>query len=166
MEGIPEGTIIGPVLEVHIVKILDGYGIEIAIPSLVKPANTFYALLSLETKRFANENHDHKEELRSSNELLTAERGSNRNKETCANPPSNPMGDSWFKETFIPRGKRKWITIDANPSPRSGLPTKASKMVTKMVRHHDQDEREQDGSCHWKTVKWVLLKVFAQEGAE
>ena len=28
----PEGTIIGPVLEVHIVKILDGCGIEVANP--------------------------------------------------------------------------------------------------------------------------------------
>ena len=33
-------TTIGPVLEVRIVKILEDYGIEIAIPSIAKPANT------------------------------------------------------------------------------------------------------------------------------
>ena len=41
-----------------------------------------------------------------------------------------------------------------------------SKMVPKMVRHHDQDEREQDGSYHWDTVRSVLLRAFARYGAE
>ena len=35
-----------------------------------------------------------------------------------------------------------------------------------MLRHYDQDEREQDGSYHWETVKSVLLQVFALEGAQ
>ena len=76
-------------------------------------------------------------------------------------PSQQSLGDSLFKKTVIPRGDRKWITIDANPSPRSGLPTKVSKMVTKMVRHCDKDECEQDGSCHWETVKSLLLRDFA-----
>ena len=130
--AIPEGTITGPVLEVQIVKIIDGYGKEIAIPSTVNPSNTSYVVISRETERCVKEIHDHKEELRSSNELLTAERGSNSSqetgalnsiKETWASFPSNPVGDSLFKKTVIPWGERKWITIDANPSPRSGLLT-------------------------------------------
>ena len=131
-------------------------------------------MISTETERFVHEIHDHEEELRSSNELLTAERGSNRSEETCAlnsiketsaNPLSNPIIGYLFKKkkTVIPKGERKLITVAANPSPRSGLPTKVSKMVTKMVRHYDQDEREQDGSYHWETVKSLLLKEFAQE---
>ena len=102
-----------------------------------------------------NEIHDHKEELRSSYKLLTAfqtsermephgeEGGSNSSKETspnsikeaCASLPSNPISDSLFKKTVIPRGERKWITIDANPSPRKGLPAQVSKIITKLVRH-------------------------------
>ena len=70
--AIPEGTFIGPVLEVQIVKILDGYGIEIAIPSIVNPANTSYVVISRETERYVNDIHAHPE-LRSSDELLTAE---------------------------------------------------------------------------------------------
>ena len=110
-----EGTIIGPVLEVQIVKILDGYGIEIAIPSIDNPVNTSYVVISTETQRFLNETHDHKD-LRSSDELLTAERGSNGSKETCApnssndtaaSPPSNPFGGSLLKRTVIPGGERK-----------------------------------------------------------
>ena len=98
IRAILEGTIIGPVLEVQIVKILVGYGIEIAIPSIVKLANTFYVVKSRETERFVNETHDHKEGLRSRNELLTAERGSNSVKETCASSPSNLVGDSLIKK--------------------------------------------------------------------
>ena len=44
------------------------------------------------------------------------------------------------KRSFL-EVNEKMITIDANPSPRRGLPTE----VSRMVRHCDQDEREQDG---------------------
>ena len=58
------------------------------------------------TKRFVNEIHDHKEELRSSNELLTAfqkserkglhgeERGTSSTKETCASPSQHSASKS------------------------------------------------------------------------
>ena len=39
LSAIPEGTTIGPVQEVHVVKKLDGYGKEVAIQSI---ANTEY----------------------------------------------------------------------------------------------------------------------------
>ena len=76
LAAIPEGIIIGPVLEVHIVKILDEYGMEVAIPPMTNPTYTFYFAVSLETERFLNEIHDHKEEFRSSNKLLTELQGS------------------------------------------------------------------------------------------
>ena len=38
-------------------------------------------------------------------------------------------------------------------------------MVTKMVRHHDQEEREQERSYHWDTVRSVLLKAVATNRA-
>ena len=69
---IPEGTILGPVVEVHIVKILDEYGKEVAFPSICRPKDTSCVVISIETERFVNEIHDHKQELRSSNELLAA----------------------------------------------------------------------------------------------
>ena len=45
---------------------------------------------------------------------------------------------------------------DEPSSKKKKKPTQVSKMVTKMVRHYDQDEREQDGR---------LLRGFAQERA-
>ena len=73
-------------------KILDGFGIEDALPSIVNPANTSYVVISRETERFVNEIHDHKEELRSSNELFTAERESNSSQETGA---LNSIKETW-----------------------------------------------------------------------
>ena len=40
-----------------------------------------------------------------------------------------------------------------------------SKMITKMVRDCDQDERQKDGSMHWDTIGPALLRAFAQQGA-
>ena len=42
----------------------------------------------------------------------------------------------------------------------------AVRKITKMVRHYDQDEREQDGSHHRETVRSLLLSAFAQDRAK
>ena len=47
--AIPAGTIIGPTSEVHIVKILDEYGLEVAIPSICSPGDVTYVVISGET---------------------------------------------------------------------------------------------------------------------
>ena len=51
-------------------KILDGYGIEVAVQSIANPEYTTYVVKSRVEERFVNEIHDHSQELRSSNELL------------------------------------------------------------------------------------------------
>ena len=50
--------------------LLDEYGFEVAIPSICKRGGTSYVVISREAERLVNEIHDHKEELRSSNELI------------------------------------------------------------------------------------------------
>ena len=138
-------------------------------------------MISTGTQRFVDEIHDHKKELRSSNELLTAfqksegkepcmEGGSNRIKEPMLLKATRKLARTLSailsvilcsKRLSFPQMKRKWIAVDANPSP-GGLPsTQVSMMVTKMIRHHDQDEREQEGSYHWDAVRPVLLKAPA-----
>ena len=62
LAAIPEGTTIGPVLEVHIVEILDGYGIEVAIQSFSNPENTSHVVIAREAERFVSEIHDHKQQ--------------------------------------------------------------------------------------------------------
>ena len=70
LASVPAGTIVGPVLEVHIVQIHDGYAFEVAIELICRPMDTSYVVISRETERFVNEIHDDKAEVPSSNELL------------------------------------------------------------------------------------------------
>ena len=69
--AIPGGTIIGRVIEVQIVKILDSYGIEIAIPSPNGSRRTSYVLISRWKSRFVDELHIPNAEFRPSAELLS-----------------------------------------------------------------------------------------------
>ena len=124
LSAIPEGTITGPVLEFHVVKTLEGYGIEVAIQSVANPEYTTYIGKSREEKRFVTEIHDHKQELTSSNELLANLHESGRNeekvtrshkvtwaapstKETSANPVILTPRASLFTERTIRANEKK-----------------------------------------------------------
>ena len=129
--------------------------------------NTSYVVKSRETDRFVNEFHDHKEELRSSNELLTdlqrsersephgEERGTNSIKETCAlesikktcaSPLSIPPAEaSPYTKRTIPTNERTWKVVHTHSPDGGNLATAVSKMVTQMVLHNDHDERQLDG---------------------
>ena len=54
LSAIPEGTIIGPVSEVHVAKILDWYCMNVAIQSIANPEYTTYVVISREEERFVN----------------------------------------------------------------------------------------------------------------
>ena len=68
--AIPGGTTIGPDIEVQIVKILDQYGLEIAIPSPSERERTSYVLISRGKSRFVDAIPIPQAELRPSAELL------------------------------------------------------------------------------------------------
>ena len=169
-----DGTIIGSVNEVRIDKILQEDGLKISTPSISNPWETSFPMISREATRFSvDEIHDHEKELRSSNELII-QKGNNvvekkdlialmkfkllkDGKETCANPLSHSISHSSLKKRshfFLMKGNGS--TIDVNPSRGGYLSTQISKMITKMIRHHDQDEQEQDGSYHWEIGKSKL----------
>ena len=123
------------------------------IPSIASPMDTSHVVISRESERFVNEIHDHKEELRSSNELLTELQVSGRSESyegTCGSPSAV---------------ERKWKVTHAHSSNGGYLAVALSKMVTTMLRHYDQDERQTGGSKHWDTIRPVLMKAIAQEGA-
>ena len=85
--------------------------------------------------------HDHKEALRSSNELFTGERESDSSEGTCAfNSIKETCHESsrqshwwFFQQKVTPGVEQKWSTIDVLFSTSGGLPSKVSKMVSKMV---------------------------------
>ena len=55
--AVPGGTVIGPVLEVHIVLLHGKHGLEIKIPSPNDPNRTSWVLMSRGKNRFVNEFH-------------------------------------------------------------------------------------------------------------
>ena len=40
------------------------------------------------------------------------------------------------------------------------------RWLQKILRHHDQDERQTESARHWDTVRPVLVKAFAQEARD
>ena len=49
---------------------------------------------------------------------------------------------------------------------RSSANSGFKKIVTEVVRHHDQDERQSDAAPHWDVIRPVLLKAVAKHGAQ
>ena len=188
---IPEGTIIGPVIEVQIVKIVNQYGLEIAFPSPNDGERTSYVLLSRGKSRFVDEIHipNGRTQIKCKIALWTSEIWRRRTlldrdedwqpgdwcgpchkskgiKQTCADTLSiSPSQASFFAQRTIPTTERKWKVFPARSSYGGALSIAVSKMVSRMVRHYDQDERQTVASLHWDTLRLVLLKAFAKHGA-
>ena len=72
---------------------------------------------------------------------------------------------SLLTQRTIPTTEMKWKVISTNSSYGGALPTAVSKMVTRMVRRYDQDERQSDAALHLDTIRPLLLKAFAKHGA-
>ena len=85
--------------------------------------NTSCVVISRETERFVNEIHDHKEELRSSNGLLTDLQGSQRSE-----LHGEDRGTNGIKETCAPRSIKETCA-----SPLSTPPTKASLYTKRTI---------------------------------
>ena len=165
------------------VKNLDRYCIEVAIQSIANLKYTTYVVKSREEAFFVKEVHDHKQELRSSSELFANFHEPGRNeagnvirshKETWAAPSTNetsadfvifaPIASLFTTRTILMNDK-KWIIINAHSRYGGHVAVSVSKMVTPMLRHFDQGERQLDGSRHWDSIKPVLMRAFAHQGA-
>ena len=48
---------------------------------------------------------------------------------------------------------------------RISLSTAISKMVSRLVRHYDQEEQQLDAAVHWSTTRPILVKAFANRRA-
>ena len=71
---------------------------------------------------------------------------------------------SFYTQRTIPTTKKKWEIIPVKSSYGGALSAAVFKMVTRMVRHHDQDEGPLDASLHWDAIRQVLLKAIAKHG--
>ena len=77
------------------------------------------------------------------------------------NPRTRETRTRVYTKKQVPMPERNWITSPAVHSYISdSLSSNISKMVMRMVRHHDQDERERDGAVRWDTFYPPQWKEF------
>ena len=70
-----------------------------------------------------------------------------------------------YSKEVIPVGERKWNDILACQHFRGHtFEAEASKLVMRLVRRYDQDERETDGAVHWNSMGPNLRKAFEKAG--
>ena len=74
---------------------------------------------------------------------------------------ASPSQAFFFMQRTIPTTGTKSKVIPVSSSYGGALSIAVFKMVTRMVRHYDQDERQSDPTLHWDTIRPVLLKAFA-----
>ena len=86
-------------------------------------------------------------------ESSAAETNHSRIEETHATQESVPAHPVYCVKETIPMGERTWIDILANKwHQEDALSTEIAKLVMRLGRHHDQDEREVDGAVHWDSM--------------
>ena len=107
-------------------------------------------------------------------EILLLDRFLAKESELCSTELDNPASrklmrrspklrqvQCTFQKEVIPVGERKWNDIPSCESFKGdSLSAEISKMVLKLVRHYDQDERETDGAAHWNSMETKMRKAF------
>ena len=71
----------------------------------------------------------------------------------------------YSQEESFPRVRRNGKLFHAYSPDGGHSAASVSKMLTTMLRHFDQEERQIDGSRHWDSTDPVLMRAFAHEGA-
>ena len=181
---IPGQTIIGPALQVHIIRDLDISGIKIQIPSTTPKDRTSWVMMCRGKNRYVEELHlndpDHNPTSSELLEHIELERSVAKEREpgsTKMEPPwsieethgkqlkfqTNPVYN--YSEVVVPIEERKWNDIPARKFFKGdSLPTENSGLVMRLACHHDQDERETDGAVQWNSMVPLLRNAFQKSG--
>ena len=176
---IPQQTINGPVLQVHIVRHLDISGIETQIPSTTTKDRTLWcgdmprenSPRGGVTSQWSRPQFDKRSELL---EHIGLERSVAKERQRTwfhkdgaimeSLQSGNSKESNCSKEVLL-IGERKWNDIPACQDFRGHtFEAEVSKLVMRLVRHYDQDERETDGAVHWNSMGPKLRKAFEKAG--
>ena len=79
-------------------------------------------------------------------------------------PPCSKEGIPVHKEEPFRRMKNGLLFMLGHEN-GGDLAVSISRTITTMLRHFDKEERQTDGSRHWDSIKLVLERKFAREGA-
>ena len=168
----PGRTIIVPVLQVH--------GIEIQIPSTTTPDRNSWVVMCRGKHRFVDELHlrdpGHnptsnelllERSIAKESELCSAELERSRIEEIHATPSKISTDPLYYSKEGILVGEGKWKDILACESFKGdSLSAEISKLVLRLVRRYDQDERETDGAVLWNSMVPKLRKAFQKSGGQ
>ena len=153
--AIPGGTVIGPVIEVQIVKILEQYGLEIAIPSPNDHVRTSHVVKSIFPMPYSdlvqncprNFKNQEEESLAKNRPILASRRLVQSmfqvflaTRKLAQRLLAFLLQASLYTKRHIPTNERKWKVSHAHPPDGGDLAIAVSNVVTIMVRHYDQDE--------------------------
>ena len=140
-----------PDLQVLTTCYLNIYGIEIQIPSTSGNGSNSWIFITRGANRYVEElrhnDPDYSPEIFELANYRSTEETHARQPTTHSRFQHNPFEDS------IQITERNWIDITANEyCNKHTLETSISKLVMKSVRHFDLQERESDGTVHWKSM--------------
>ena len=165
---IPGQTTIGPVLQVHMKQFLGTHGIEIQMLSTTMKERTSWVVIYRGKSCFVRMsyiseiqdtiprvlNFFWKDRLKKKVNLFSTELEQSRIEETHATQleiQTNPV--YLFKRSY------SYKFFKGNT-----LSAEISKLVMRLVRRYDQDERETDGAVPWSSMGPKLRKAFQKAG--
>ena len=98
-------------------------------------------------------------------EPFSTEMEQSRTEETHATQFEIPTNPVYYSKEVIPVGERKRNDIPTFKCFKGdSLKAEISKLVMRLVRHYDQDERETDADVHWNSMVPKLQEVFQKSG--
>ena len=162
---IPQGTVIGPLQQVVIVKIMGTCGTEIELPSTTRVGQLTWVMMCRGYTRCMDEVHVPmsyynipSKELITEKAVDTAEPCSKDWRQSCvekthATSSKSPETGCYTLKAQFPSKKRSGRLFMKIQEKTEHLPTAISKFVTMLLRHRDQEERDTDGAVHWDSFK-------------
>ena len=170
-------TVIGQVLQVHFIQYLGINGIEILILSTTTEERTSWVVICRGKNRNVEELHLNDPDHNPTSSELLLERSVAKESEPCSTKmeqssseethakqfeiQTNPVYN--YSEEVIPVEERKWHDIPTYQFFKGHtFEAEVSKLVMRLVRLYDQDERETDGAVHWNSMCPTLRKPFSE----
>ena len=160
----PGGTLIGPVVEVQIVKVLDQYGLEIAIPSPNDAERSIFPMADSDPVQTCSMNFKNLEEesLAQDSQILA----SRRLVRPMFSSHTGNKGDlcehsRHFSQPSVPSHAKNHSYERKKVEGYSRQFLQVSQMVTRMVHHYDQDERQSDAAHDKASTAESVCKTWS-----
>ena len=162
---LPREPLIGQILAVKTICHLDLYGIEMLIPSTSGNNTNLAVVTSRGPNRYVDESRYNDADY-SQESFEEADYGSIE--EIHADQPTSQSRSQCRRsENHILIDNREWIDIIANAkSHQYPLENRISKLVMRLARHVDLQERESDGAVDWKSMCPKLRYAFLKDGGD